>query len=147
MLLFSIERRFIDGPIEGQAVIELNNLRPHLARAAMMSARLRLERAKGMAESLTSMGLPSAVLLGNGKVISTSSLFDQVRPQIASTAFGGIALANAEAHELLTKAIEGLSAAAFQSGAKSIAVRNYSRTKQRRGRTCERCICKYGGHL
>jgi DNA-binding CsgD family transcriptional regulator len=122
MLLFSIERRFVDGPIESQAVIELNNLRPHLARAAMMSARLRLERAKGMAESLTTMGLPSAVLLGDGKVISTNASFDRIGPQILSTAFGGVALANAEANALLKSAIEGLSAAAFQIGAKSIAV-------------------------
>jgi hypothetical protein len=68
MLLFSVERRFVDGPIESSAVSQLNALRPHLARAAMMSARLRLERAQGMAESLTTMGLPSAVLLGNGKI-------------------------------------------------------------------------------
>jgi DNA-binding CsgD family transcriptional regulator len=39
-----------------------------------------------------------------------------------STAFGGIALANAEANELLIKAIEGLNTVAFQNGAKSIAV-------------------------
>jgi DNA-binding CsgD family transcriptional regulator len=122
MLAFSIERRFVDGPVGSDAIIKLNNLRPHLARAAMMSARLRLERAKGMAESLTTMGLPSAVLLGNGKVLSTNSSFDQVGPQIVSTAFGGIALANARANELLVKAIEELSAAEFQNGAKSIAI-------------------------
>jgi DNA-binding CsgD family transcriptional regulator len=122
MLAFSIERRLADGPVEQRHIPKLNALRPHLARAAMMSARLRLERAKGMAESLTTMGLPSAVLLGNGKVISTNSSFDQVKPQIVSTAFGGIALANAGANELLAEAIEGLGAAAFQNGAKSIAV-------------------------
>ena len=122
MLAFSIERRFVDGPVEPHHVPTLNALRPHLARAAMMSARLRLERAKGMAESLTTMGLPSAVLLGNGKVTSTNSLFDQVGPQIISTAFGGVALANAEANALLKEAIEGLSAAAFENAAKSIAV-------------------------
>jgi DNA-binding CsgD family transcriptional regulator len=122
MLLFSVERRYVDGPIETSAVGQLNALRPHLARAAMMSARLRLERAQGMADSLTTMGLPSAVLLGSGKVISTNASFDQVGPQIMSTAFGGIALANADANTLLKKAIEGLDAAAFQNGAKSIAV-------------------------
>jgi DNA-binding CsgD family transcriptional regulator len=122
MLAFSIERRFADGPVESDAIRELNNLRPHLARAAMMSARLRLERAKGMAESLTTMGLPSAVLLGNGKVLSTNISFDQVGPQIVSTAFGGIALANARANDLLVKSIEELGAAEFHNGAKSIAV-------------------------
>jgi DNA-binding CsgD family transcriptional regulator len=122
MLAFSIERRFADGPVEGYHLPKLNALRPHLARAAMMSARLRLERAQGMADSLTTMGLPSAVLLGSGKVISTNSSFNRVGPQIVSTAFGGIALANAEANELLIKAIEGLNTVAFQNGAKSIAV-------------------------
>jgi hypothetical protein len=80
------------------------------------------ERGQGMADSLTTMGFPSAVLLGSGKVISTNSSFKQVGPQIISTAFGGIALANPEANALLAKAIEGLSAVAFQNGAKSIAV-------------------------
>jgi hypothetical protein len=45
MLAFSIERRFADGPVEDYHLPRLNALRPHLARAAMMSARLRLERA------------------------------------------------------------------------------------------------------
>jgi hypothetical protein len=97
----------------------------------MMSARLRLERAKGMAESLTTMGLPSAVLLGNGKVISTNSSFDQVRPQIVSTAFGGVALANAEANALLTKAIKGLSAAAFQNQSPYQRMRGVDATRRR----------------
>ena len=122
MLAFSIERRLTDGPVEQHHIPRLNALRPHLARAAFMSARLRLERAQGMAESLNIMGLPSAVLLGDGKVISTNSLFDQVGPQFVSTAFGGVALANAGANALLKEAIERLSAAAFQDGAKSIAV-------------------------
>lgn len=122
MLAFSMERRLVDGPVEDQAVVELNALRPHLARAALMSARLRLERARGMADSLTTMGLPSAVLSGSGKVISTSSSFARVGPQIIPTAFGGIALANAEANALLAQAIEGLNAVTLQHGAKSIAV-------------------------
>jgi DNA-binding CsgD family transcriptional regulator len=121
-LAFNIERRLADGPVEQHHIPKLNALRPHLARAAMMSARLRLERAQGMADSLTTMGLPSAVLSGSGKVISTNSSFNQIGPQIMSTAFGGIALANAEANALLKKTIEGLNAVAFQNGAKSIAV-------------------------
>src|ERR1700733_15364104 len=122
MLAFNIERRFADGPVERHHIPKLNALRPHLARAAMMSARLRLERAQGMADSLTTMGFPSAVLLGSGKVISTNSSFNQVGPQIVSMAFGGVALANAEANGLLTEAIQGLNAVAFENGAKSIAV-------------------------
>jgi DNA-binding CsgD family transcriptional regulator len=122
MLLFSIERHYVDGPIEYEAVAELNALRPHLSRAALMSARLRMERANGMADSLTTMGLPSAVLLGDGKVVATSPLFEQLGGQIVSRAFGRIALRNADANALLSEAIENLNSNEFQFGARSIAV-------------------------
>ena len=122
MLAFSIERRFADGPIEGHHIPRLNALRPHLARAALMSARLRLERAHGMAELLTVMGLPSAVLLGDGKVVAASPLLEQMGGQIVSRAFGRIALTDAGANTLLSEAIEGLNSEHYYSGARSIAV-------------------------
>jgi len=122
MLAFSIERRFTDGPVEDHHIPKLNALRPHLARAALMSARLRLERAEGMAESLTTMGLPSAVLLGDGRVIAASPLFEKIGGQIVSRAFGRIALADAGANALLSEAIANLHSSAYQFGAKSIAV-------------------------
>jgi DNA-binding CsgD family transcriptional regulator len=121
-LAFSIERRFADGPMGDGIIADLNALRPHLARAAMMSARLRMERAHGMAESLTMMGLPSAVLLGDGKVIAAGPLFEKLGGQIVFRAFGRIALTHSGANELLTKAIENLNSDQFQFGARSIAV-------------------------
>jgi DNA-binding CsgD family transcriptional regulator len=122
MLAFSIERRFADGPIEDEHIPRLNALRPHLARAAMMSARLRLERVHGMAESLNTMGLPSAVLLGDGRVVATSPLFEKIDGQIISRAFGRIALADAGANALLSEAIANLNSSEYHFGAKSIAV-------------------------
>jgi DNA-binding CsgD family transcriptional regulator len=122
MLAFSIERRFADGPVEDQHIPTLNALRPHLARAALMSARLRLGRAQGMAESLNRMGLPSAVLLGDGKVIATSPLFEKLGGQVISRAFGQIALADAGANALLSEAIQNLNSSEYQFGAKSIPV-------------------------
>jgi hypothetical protein len=47
VLAFSVERRLTYGPVENKVLDELNALRPHLARAALVSARLRLERAQG----------------------------------------------------------------------------------------------------
>jgi DNA-binding CsgD family transcriptional regulator len=122
MLLFSVERHYVNGPIEYGAVGELNALRPHLARAALMSARLNMERAQGMADSLATMGLPSAVLLADGRVIATSPLFEQFGGQIVTRAFGRIALRNADANALLSEAIDNLNSGEFQFGAKSIAV-------------------------
>jgi len=121
-LAFSIERRFADGPIDDVVVAKLNDIRPHLARAAMMSARLRMERASGITDSMTMMGLPSAILQGDGKVIATSPLFEKIGGQIVSRAFGRIALKDAAANALFFAAIENINAGEFQSGAKSIAV-------------------------
>jgi DNA-binding CsgD family transcriptional regulator len=122
MLAFSIERRLADGPVEDHNIPRLNALRPHLARAAMMSARLRLERARGMAESLTTMGLPSAVLLGDGKVVAANPLFEKVGGQIVSRAFDRIGLADLSANGLLLEALANLGSSQYQFGAKSIPV-------------------------
>jgi DNA-binding CsgD family transcriptional regulator len=122
VLAFSMERRLVDGPVEDKAVVELNALRPHLARAALMSARLRLARAQGMTESLTTMGLPSAVLLADGRVVAASPLFEKIGGQIVSRAFGRIGLVDAGANTLLSEAIANLSTSECQFGARSIAV-------------------------
>jgi DNA-binding CsgD family transcriptional regulator len=122
MLAFSIERRFDDGPVEDHHLPKLNVLRPHLARAALMSARLHLERARGMAESLNTMGLPSAVLLGDGKVIATSPLFENIRGQVIARAFGRLALADTAANALLSEALATLNSSECRLTARSIPV-------------------------
>ena len=62
-IVFSVERDFETGPIGVEEVDRLNGLRPHLARAALVTARLGRQRATGALEALTALGLP-AVLLG-----------------------------------------------------------------------------------
>lgn len=42
----SVERRFDRGPFEARFIDEMNYFRPHLGRAALLSARLSLERAR-----------------------------------------------------------------------------------------------------
>jgi hypothetical protein len=65
-IVFTVERRFDDGPVERNAVDRLNALRPHLARSAFISARLGLQRASGASETLTALGLPTALLDAGG---------------------------------------------------------------------------------
>ena len=50
------------GPFERTFVQKLDELRPHLARSALMSARLQLERARIASETLAALGLPALVL-------------------------------------------------------------------------------------
>jgi hypothetical protein len=122
VLAFSIERRFADGPVDNGIVLQLNRLRPHLARAALMSARLGLKRVQGMAETLTMIGLPSAVLRGDGKVVATTALFEQIGKQVISRGFGRIALSHPGANALLCEAIENLNSDELRLGTKSIPI-------------------------
>ena len=49
-IVFNWERRFEHGPVARTTAQALDPLRPHLARAAVLSARLNLERARAMTE-------------------------------------------------------------------------------------------------
>ena len=68
-LVFSIEKAWSKGPVPRQVAEQLDPLRPHLARAALLSARFGLERARATVEGLNLIGLPAAVLGHGGKVV------------------------------------------------------------------------------
>jgi len=68
-LVFSIEKAWSKGPVPRQVAEQLDPLRPHLARAALLSARFGLERARATVEGLNLIGLPAAVLGNGGKVV------------------------------------------------------------------------------
>jgi hypothetical protein len=57
----NLERDFSRGPVELSAIQQLNELRPHVARSALMSARLQLERARATSEALAQCRLQSGI--------------------------------------------------------------------------------------
>src|SRR5947209_3751054 len=59
----------------GRAELEsLDRLRPHLARAAMLAARWKMERLRAAADALGLVGIPAVVLTGDCRVITVNSL-------------------------------------------------------------------------
>jgi PAS domain-containing protein len=75
-VLFVMTRRTERGPVEHAIVQKLDELRPHLARSAFLSARLQLERARIASETLAALGLPALVLNEQGKVLAANSLIE-----------------------------------------------------------------------
>jgi len=73
-LVLSVEKDFLSGPIEQNIVRQLDSMRPHLARSALLSARLQLERAQAVSEVLGLIGLPALVLDGRGIVLAANAL-------------------------------------------------------------------------
>jgi hypothetical protein len=82
LLVFSVERRRSRGHFEPVYVELLNRLRPHLGRAALISARLAFERAQAMTQVLEAVGLPGAVLTDKGRLYAANPLFQALLPII-----------------------------------------------------------------
>ncbi|MBW8812894.1 MAG: hypothetical protein JF588_05660 [Caulobacterales bacterium] len=59
------------------AIPRLDGLRPHLARAAALSARLGLERARAAVTALETLGAPAAYLGPRGRIVAANALFER----------------------------------------------------------------------
>lgn len=110
-IVFSVEREHDRGPIEKERVDRLNELRPHLARSAFVTARLSLQRARGAKDALTSMGLPALLLDENGTVIEANDLAEGLGDHVQWRARNRIALTDGRANDLLWASLSALDTA------------------------------------
>jgi len=107
-VVFSIEREYRRGPIERERIDRLNELRPHLARSALVTARLGLQRATGAKEALTAMGLPALLLSQSGAVIEANHLVEGLGEHVQWRAHSRVALTDSRANELLWAGLAAL---------------------------------------
>jgi hypothetical protein len=108
MLFLTLERLYVRGPVERTIVHQLDALRPHLARSALMSARLQLERARMGSETLAALGLPALVLDDRGKVLAANSLTDSLRDYVCWRALDRLSLKDKAADRFLRDAIAAI---------------------------------------
>ena len=109
-IVFSVERNFDNGPIEQEKVRVLNELRPHLARAALIASRLGLKTAKGTNSILAELGLPALVFDESGVVIEANPLMNDLTEHVKWQALGKIRLADVSANALLYTSLPALDA-------------------------------------
>ncbi|HXY57704.1 MAG TPA: helix-turn-helix transcriptional regulator [Methylocystis sp.] len=107
-LLLHFERSFKDGPPERKFVDRLDELRPHLARSAFMSARLQLERAQVASETLALLGLPALVLNEKGRALAANELIERDDEWMRWRADDYFSFADACAEKLLRESIAAL---------------------------------------
>lgn len=110
-IVFSLERDFDQGPVQPAAVQALNALRPHLARSALVTARLDQQRARGAAEALDALGLPAALLDGEGRTVEANALMETLGPPVVFTAQGRLALTDRRASDQLSAALASVQTA------------------------------------
>ena len=108
VLVVSLERRYELGPVEDSVKAILDPLRPHLARAGLVAARLGLERARGMVAGLDRIGLAAAVVSASGVVVASNSHFDGMGEFVTVRAFDRISLKDPIANQSLGLALGAL---------------------------------------
>jgi DNA-binding CsgD family transcriptional regulator len=105
VVVFSWERLFKDGPFSAETVTALDPLRAHLARAALISGRLGLERARAAAEALGLIGLPAAVLSRSHRLLAANKLLEDLIPQVVQDRHSRIGLVDRRADAMLGKSL------------------------------------------
>jgi DNA-binding CsgD family transcriptional regulator len=118
--LFVFTRPTDRGPVERAVLQKLDELRPHLARSALMAARLQLERLRVAGETLAALGLPALALDEQGRVLAANRLIEALEGYVRWRAQSRVSLADRAADQLLRDAI---AAASLSVGVRSFPVR------------------------
>lgn len=108
VLSFNLERTTARGPFERPYVEALDRLRPHIARAAMVGARIGLEKARAGADALEALGLPAAVLGGRGQLLACNQLMDKLIPVTVQDGSARAQITDKKADALLETALSAL---------------------------------------
>jgi DNA-binding CsgD family transcriptional regulator len=120
LVVLHCENRYERGPVQPAIVRRLDRLRPHLARASMLSARLAFERARTAVETLAGIGLAACAVVQTGSVLVANYEF-AADPSLWTTRGGDrIALVDRMADALLAAALRRIGA---EAGVRSIPLR------------------------
>lgn len=120
LIAIDIERRFDRGPIEPEIIHQLDVLRPHLARAGLLSGRLFNERLNASVAALNSLGLAAAILGDNGKIIAVNQRLEELMPCAIHDRRGLVSLQNHTANGLLSEAISNIGPSGDRKSVRSI---------------------------
>jgi DNA-binding CsgD family transcriptional regulator len=121
-IVFSVEKAHRKGAVDRRAVALLDAMRPHLARAALLSARVGLERAHANVDALETIGLPAAALTAHGRAVATDARLKRCAPGITVGAGDRVRFANNSAQSLFVDALAALEAASDARTGRSIPV-------------------------
>lgn len=117
------ERPYAMGPVEGEILDRLDLARPHFARAALLSARLEMQRAQAAAQVLELLGLPGAVLRDGGRVLAGNQLFAELVPDLVQDRLQRLTLTDPGADKLFADALAQLGRSFDERAVRSIPIR------------------------
>jgi DNA-binding CsgD family transcriptional regulator len=117
-----LSRAAAAGDANANEIARLNTLRPHLARSAIFSARMKLERARAAGEAIAALGFPALVFGEAGRVLHANALVADCTRLLHWRAADRITLMDRQADALLTEALARVGTG-DHGGARSFPVR------------------------
>ncbi len=115
-IVCSIERAFSAGPMEKQKLELLNELRPHLARSAVISSRLGLKSAQNAKDTFAGLGVPTILLAADGRIVDKGNITDEISDCLQTGAGDRLAFTDLKATGLLQDAMQTLSESSELTG-------------------------------
>lgn len=122
-IVFSVERSHQHGPIEVAHITALNAIRPHIARAAMVAARMGLQSAATAKDAFSKLCVPTILLDMEGAAVDSSDEVTALSDSIVWGANNRLILKDKNADALLYDALASLGEL---SGIKSFAIKDES---------------------
>jgi DNA-binding CsgD family transcriptional regulator len=119
-IIFHAEGPFSMAPFSPDLVGRLDALRPHLARSALISARLGFERARTAVETLAGIGFAACAVRSSGSVILANQQFEGEAAIWTTRGGDKVALLDGRADTLLTDAFSRIG---LEAGVRSIPLR------------------------
>jgi DNA-binding CsgD family transcriptional regulator len=104
-VVVQVQRRVGEPRFSAADLVQLDGFRPHLARAALLASRWRLERLRAMTEALELIGLPAAVLDDAGRALSANGLIQAMTTHVVWLPGDRLVLADGAASNLLRQAL------------------------------------------
>lgn len=107
-VVYTWERGHAAGPFGAEVVRALDGLRPHLARAGMLAARLGLERAQAATAALALLGIPAGVLSHTHRLLAANDPCQALIPHVLHDRRERVRFAHPPADALLGQALAAL---------------------------------------
>lgn len=115
MLVFSFERNAQIGPADLETKCRLDLLRPHLARAALLSWRLAFEKARSAVLALEHVGIPACLIGRDLRLVLANAVFEGfIKDGTVEDRRNRITLGNRNADGLFADALSRLSVPEYE---------------------------------
>lgn len=108
MIVVHVQRKAGLSVIDADDLRRLDALRPHLARAGILSARWKLQRLRAAVEALALIGLPAAVLGRSGRALAANALIQDMNSFVVWGAGDRVRFYDSSASNLLEQAVHSI---------------------------------------